>query len=176
MDANDLNRYTANYYWFNRFLQDVKQLLDKVAENLSPDYSQIGTTFYYPKFNYYPSIPPYLLMAMGNDKAALQIFAVLNPEEIGNKECFLPEPSLFIIKHSDKDKGLYPDEYGLKVINSSMEFVEIEKGVIAGSIPGKDRTSFQAFQIPLDLFTADKKTEDIIQERIVKVINRLPIL
>ena len=176
MDTNDLDTYKANLVWFNRFFQDIKQLLDKIADQLSPGFSQVGTSYYYPKFNYSPSIPPYLLMALGGENTALQIYALLDIEIIGNKEYFLPEPSLVIIKHSDKDKGLYPDDYGLKVINSSMDFLEIEGGAISGSIPGKDGVSFQAFQVPLGLFTSDQRAQDIIQERIVNVIHRLPDL
>ena len=113
---------------------------------------------------------------MGGENAALQIFVVLDPEIIGNNAIFLPEPSLFIIKHSDKDKFLYPGDYGLKVIHSPEVFPEIEDGVIFGLIPGKDEVSFQAFQVPLNLFAIDQKVEEILQERIVNVIRRLPSL
>ena len=174
MDTNDLETYKANLVWFNRFFQDIKQLLDKIADLLSPEFSQVGTSFYYPKFNYSPSIPPYLLMALAGKNATLQIFALLNPEIIGNMEYFLPEPSLFIIKHSDKDKGLYPDDYGLKVIHYPEVFPEIENGVIFGLVPGKDEVHFQAFQVPLGLFTIDQKAEDIIQKRIVNILEGLP--
>ena len=176
MDANDLEKYKANLDWFNRFFQNIKQLLDKIADHLSPEFSQVGTSYYYPKANYVPSIPAYHLMGLGGENTALQIFALLDTEIIGNKEYFVPEPSLFIIRHSDKDKILYPGDYGLKVIHSSEVFSEIEDGVIFGLIPGKDGVSFQAFQVPLDLFAIDQKAEDIIQNRIVDVINKLPSL
>ena len=176
MDTNDLDTYKANFVWFNRFFQDIKQLLDKIADQLSPEFSQVGTSYYYPKSNYAPSIPAYHLMGLGSENTALQIFALLDPEIIGNKEYFVPEPSLFMVRHSDKDKILYPSDYGLKVIHSSEVFPEIEDGVIFGLIPGTDEVNFQAFQVPLRLFTAGTRPGDIIQERIVDVINNLPSL
>ena len=176
MDTNDLERYKTNLDWFNRFFQDIKQLLDKIADQLSPEYKQVGTTYYYPKYNFVPSIPAYHLMGLGGENTALQIFAILDTEIIGNKDYFVPEPSLIIINHSDKDKFLYPGDYGLKVIHSSERFSEVEDGVIFGLIPGKDEVRFQAFQVPLGLFTIGQKVEDIIQERIVNVIRRLPSL
>ena len=175
MDTNDLDKYKANLDWFNLFFQDIKQLLDRIADRLAPDFAQAGTSFYYPKSNYSPSIPSYLLMGLGGESTALQIFAAIDPEIIGNNKYFKPEPSLFIINHSEKEKYLYVAGYGLNVIqNKSEDFDEIEDGVISGRIPGNEEVHFQAFQVPLSLFTTDRKVDEIIHERIVNVIYRLP--
>lgn len=177
MDIKDLDRYNANIIWFNRFFKDIKQLVDRIVDSLPLENIQPKTPFYYPKFNYVPSIPPYILTALAGSNGVIQIYAVLDPEIIGDKDYFVPEPSLIIVTHSTKDRVLYTNGYGLNVIqNKSERFAEIEDGVISGQIPGNEKVQFQAFQVLLSQFTVDRNVDEIIQEKIVNVISRLPEL
>lgn len=168
-------RYKTNYTWFNRFLNDVKQLLDKIAESLSPEYSLATTSFYYPKSNYVPSIPPYLLMGMGGRRSALQIYAIFDLEIIRDDDIFVTEPSLILVRHSREDKILWADDYGLKVIKSKTNaIIDEENGVISGQISGKAEANFHAFQVPFSYFTGDQSTEKLVQTKIVDVLLNLP--
>lgn len=171
MKGQDKYRFTTNLAWFNRFFEDLKELLDKISGALEIAFPVRNVGIYYPKFKHQPSIPPYYLAGMGGDKFAVQVFAVIDPDIMVDQPAFANEPSLVVVKHSQGDKGLWPEDFGLRVLtNDRIQQTQATEKIIQGVIKGDSDTVFTAFQVPLDHFMEGKDINAAIEKEIVDVL------
>jgi len=172
MDPSEQELFLQNFQWFNQFFLDVKQLLDMISEALLPTLQAENPGFYYPKANYYPSLPPYLLMGIGGFEMALQTFIVFEPETIGNSKIFSQELSLFFVLFAGPENNLYPNGYGWSVIPSSTQVLKpIGNNIFAGNFPRKPDMAYYIFQVSLSQFLEGKDTKQAIQVEIVERVN-----
>ena len=109
MDNHEKSKLHSNMIWFNNFFSGIKQLFDSVydimpREFFSPDFELKSGNYYYPKQNYSPSIPPYYVLMVPGHTWALQLFLIVDEELIAKGSGFSPEPSLFVVLHSQADR------------------------------------------------------------------------
>ena len=173
MNEQDRLRFAANYRWFNDFLRDLHHLF----ENISDKIPNRKRDWYYQKSNYLPEIPSYYMMGLTCDRVALQCFAVLNADLIAKQTAFKSEPSIILVQHSQPDKALYIEDYGLRVLkNKDITALAYPEDVVGGQIlrPGGQNTSYFAFQVLLDVFSVQQDIPTMIDQHIVAVLQRLP--
>ena len=179
MNTSDQEKFQKNYIWFNQFFGDLKQLMDKISSNLISNFKlgKKNVSFYYPKLNAQPTIPPYIVTALGNKAFVVQVFAVMEITLFPEQNFFKRELSLIIVKHSRIDKVLWPEDYGIRIIkNKQVSLNQLTERVISGEIlTGDSRdTKYFAFQVSLDHFGMGKDINAAIQSEIIDVMRELP--
>jgi len=179
MNTSDKERFRANYLWFNRFFDDLQQLLETISKSLVNAFSWETDSkyWYYEKLRYKPAIPPYYMTALDGGTFAVQIYTVLDTTILEDQPAFENELSLVIVKHSRSDRVLYLNDYGLRIIqNKQITQTWLNKKVITGKIlAGEGQgTQYCAFQVPLEVFSVGSDTDGMIQTEIVDVLRDLP--
>ena len=145
-------------------------------EFFSPDFELKSGNYYYPKQNYSPSIPSHYVLMVPGHSWALQLLLIVDEELITKGSVFSPEPSLFVVLHSQVDRYGYVDDYGLRIIGNRPGIKELTKegrSIVKGKIEIKFPADFFAFQILLDEFAEGTEPNTVIRERIVNPIIEL---
>lgn len=89
---------------------------------------------------------------------------------------FTPDLSLVFIKHDRSDRSLWIEE-GLPVVKNSGITCQVHQGkyMIGEMIRGAVQpTKYQAFQVPLSVFTEGKDIHQAILDEVVVVLKELP--
>jgi hypothetical protein len=178
MDIKEIEKFRANYDWFNQFFSDLRQLLEAIS-NILVSESGLKTSsksWYYEKPNYQPTLPAYYVTALSSKTSVVQIYAVLNTNLFNGQPAFKKEPSLVIVKHSRTDRVLYTNDYGLMIIGKKqISQTQMNEKVIGGEIRGGEGkgTQYFAFQVLFDSFLAGKDINSAIQTEIVDVLKEL---
>jgi len=153
----------------------MESISSSLVSDFSLDSKNVG--WYYSKLNSQPTIPPYYVTAISNKSYVIQIYAVIDITLMQDQPAFTKQPSLVIVKHSRADRGLYLEEYGLRIIkNKGITQIRKNEKVISGEIlagEGKG-TQYYAFQVTLDHFAAGNDISTAIQTEIVNVLRELP--
>jgi hypothetical protein len=178
MGPEDKERFLENYRWFNKFFQDVRQLVHNVHDVLAAElgYTLNTRSWYYEKSLHIPSLPSYWLNGVSEDGFALQTFVILDTSLLEAHPVFAEELSLVFVKHNRSDKYLHAIDYGLRVVKSSgITYQTKQEKFISGEIPEGEESSalYHAFQVPLGAFTAGQDINQVIREEIVAVLREM---
>lgn len=179
MNTDDKSRFQANYRWFNRFFDDLQQLLETISKACVRTFGWETETknWYYGKSNYKPSLPPHYATVLSGGTCAVQIYAVLDTTILENQPAFKDEVSLVIVKHSRADRVLWLNDYGLRIMNNrGITQSRFNEKVIAGEFLAGDGQGafYYAFQVPLDQFGVSSEIDAVIQTEILDVLQRIP--
>lgn len=171
------SRFVANVKWFGQFFGGIRQLYGIVVESLPAEFFPEGfklksTNFYFPRQNWAPSIPPYYVLMVGGRQFALQILAVLDPDEFGQPGLFIAEPSLVVVLHSQANRYGYISDYALRVIgNRGIEIAQqADNNKYRGKINAKPPADFFSFQVPFDKFSTNQNSRNAVREYIADPI------
>ncbi|MBP7963687.1 MAG: hypothetical protein KA003_17005 [Caldilineaceae bacterium] len=174
--ADEKNRLIENMVWFNQFLRDSKELLNRMARLIKPEIGGESPFYYYPKSNFTPAIPDYFYMGMDGEGQTLHIYVVLRPG-ILNQKVFEQEPSFVVIRMFKSGYKGYATARGLPVISG---YQSAEVFQTAPYVSGKyeDGIPFQSFQMSLDPFV-DAENADVdavIRRELIDRFKTLPDL
>jgi len=178
MPQDDQFRYYENYLWFNQFFGDLRQLLTSIHSALKNElsYKILNRGWYYEKSNHQPSLPPYWMTGISETGFALQSFVVLDPSILEAQPAFDNELSLVFVKHAQKDKPLWINEYGLKVLRNDQitQRYDDERYISGELLNGEEKIPYHAFQVPLHIFTTGGDAQRAIQDEVIFVLREMP--
>lgn len=178
MQPEDQIRFIENRRWFNQFFSDVHHLILEIHQTLASELGyKIGNRgWYYEKSNSQPRLPPYWLTGIAETDFALQIYLVLDTAMLEAHPLFTPDLSLVFLKHDRSDRSLWIEE-GLPVVKNSGITCQVHQGrYMSGEIrrDAGQSTKYQAFQVPLSVFTEGKDIHQAILDHVVAVLKELP--
>lgn len=177
MNDQDTQRFSANLKWFNEFFEGLSYVLNQISDALMKHgYAVEGPKFYYPKSTSTPGIPTYLVMGLAGSDEALQVVAVFDLDLMTNQPLLEKVLSLVFVKHPDRDKFFFLDNYCLRVVqNFDLSQRAVEEGFLAGEIRQRESAvPFYAFQIPLVEFSRGKPLPAVIEKHILNKLAVLP--
>ncbi len=181
---DDQTRLVGNIQWFNQFFDDVYRLFQRIATALRKELALSDSGFFYYRPNNLPQIPPYYVVGIGGDDTfAVQVFLILDPDQLENHTAFQQKVSFIVVRHPVGKHYIHLDGYGVRVIHNQVEQTLCSQTgetspIISGRIAegGRKGTPFQAFQVPLEAFAAGQDIDAAIQSQIVNVVKQLPPL
>ena len=159
---DDLTRLIDNIQWFNQFFDDVYRLFQRIATTLRRELALPDSGFFYYRPNNLLQIPPYYVVGIGGDATyAVQVFLILDVNQMENQPAFKPEVSFIVVRHPIGKHYIHLDGYGVRVIRNQVDQISVTQSaevgpIVSGRIAegGRKGTKFQAFQVPLEAFAA----------------------
>ena len=175
MNQEDMYKQKAllveNRLWFNGFFQDLSGLLERMYRQVEKKIGANWRGYYYPKSNFTPGIPDFLVMGLNCDGVTLQIYFILNPDML-RREFSKAEPSFVVIRLSQTGFALSVNDYGWRAITDDNVTTSEETSHLSGQLP--NGLHFQAFQIVLDPFIGTVDADAVIDRELIQRVAQLP--
>lgn len=173
MKKETAERFFQNLKWFNDFFSDLRNLFDKIASMIEKELGYNESYYYYSKFKDMPSIPSeYFLLFRGEEKLGLQIVAIFDRDKVTNNRFQVNEPAILVVLHNCK-----PDNYTwitwniLEGKSKNIREISEDGGLVSGILSWSPEVSFDAFLVPLELFSEYK--DQTVKEQIISRINQV---